>query len=380
MGILNRGIPRPLGTQSAKRKAPETQAGCDKAERDDKALKWGQERCEAISQAIKKPEEPINPSSTPDDFSEDKEDIIDHFVFIAFMHGSQRTSKWGHPLSWDNGFNIEDMCSCSEAQKHTRAVDTVDLIYCRKMEFTFCSCTADQVRLINQGYLGGSPKTPQTAFSLRLLRLYHLCWKHCNSNIQPFSLMIDEFLDAWNPVLLVPGTHKMIEELEVASLNLTKLEQLASNCAQCFGPAGSCGIRESPQYIVCVDGNFQHWQHKSASRHINEIQDPCTASHTAAADKRDGSSWRGSEETGLIGLVCHHDHCLKFVDVLCSGERNQLKNLRRRQRMLSEEDHNTLRALPSTLVALEESITEMVTDLGGQEFRNMPEVKGIDLK
>ncbi|KAH9824278.1 hypothetical protein DFH28DRAFT_1078013 [Melampsora americana] len=45
------------------------------------------------------------------------------------------------------------------------------------------------------------------------------------------------------------------------------------------------------------------------------------------------------------------------------------------QRTLSEEEHATLRALPSTLVSLEDSITELAMDLGGDEFRDMPEVK-----
>ncbi|KAH9819280.1 hypothetical protein DFH28DRAFT_887071, partial [Melampsora americana] len=48
---------------------------------------------------------------------------------------------------------------------------------------------------------------------------------------------------------------------------------------------------------------------------------------------------------------------------------------RKRRRTLSEEEHKTLRALPSTLVSLEDSITDLVIELGGDEFRDMPEVK-----
>lgn len=50
---------------------------------------------------------------------------------------------------------------------------------------------------------------PETAFSLRLLRFYHLSWEYCHSNIQPFSLMIDKYLDANNPLIEVSGTHEV---------------------------------------------------------------------------------------------------------------------------------------------------------------------------
>ncbi|KAH9822578.1 hypothetical protein DFH28DRAFT_1078758 [Melampsora americana] len=111
----------------------------------------------------------------------------------------------------------------------------------------------------------------------------------------------------------------MVEQLENRSLNLTPLQQLSSNCPRCFGPAGSSGINKGPQYIVCVDRNFQQRRHEKATTCIR--QDPCTIQHTAAADRRDGSSWRGSEETGLVGLACCHDHMLKIVNVIRSGKR-----------------------------------------------------------
>lgn len=43
---------------------------------------------------------------------------------------------------------------------------------------------------------------------------------------------------------------------------------------------------------------------------------------------------------------------------------------------MTAEEHEALQNLPSTLVALEESIAELADDLGGEEFRDMPEVKG----
>lgn len=74
----------------------------------------------------------------------------------------------------------------------------------------FCNCTPDQVRLIAQGYLGGSPTHPQTAFSLRLLRTYHILWKHKPIGVQPFALALDEILDACNPLILVRGSNQVL--------------------------------------------------------------------------------------------------------------------------------------------------------------------------
>lgn len=64
----------------------------------------------------------------------------------------------------------------------------------------------------------------------------------------------------------------MIEDLETRSLNLTPLEKLACNCPRCFGPTGSQGIQKGPQYIVCVDGNFQQRRHEKASKEYDELQ------------------------------------------------------------------------------------------------------------
>ncbi|KAH9817363.1 hypothetical protein DFH28DRAFT_1124762 [Melampsora americana] len=347
MGVSGRAIACPLGPRSTKRKkTDETPALREKAEHDKAQREWGEKKCEEIIQALNPPP-PIEPrdvqqaGDTEYDHDHDQDGRVEYFqseesndeqeaesdpenihtyvqlvtgnnyrsrrirehrqwkeimqkTFIVFMKTSELTSEWGNDSIWNHDFNIEDDCSCGNRPglKRTRTIDTVDIIYRRKIEVEFCSCTPDQVRLINQGYLGGSPANPETAFSLRLLRLYHLSWKYCHAKIQPFSLMIDELLDAHNPKILVPGTTeprlwrkplsaavycyrqilKMIEDLEARSLSLTPLELLASNCPRCFGPAGASGIQKGPQFVVCVDGNFQQRCHESASKNIEEIE------------------------------------------------------------------------------------------------------------
>lgn len=74
------------------------------------------------------------------------------------------------------------------------------------MKLEICNCTSDIVRLARKGYIGGSAVCPRTAFSIRLLRLYHSMWKHCTVRLAPFIEGLNEFLDASNPLFLVPGS------------------------------------------------------------------------------------------------------------------------------------------------------------------------------
>lgn len=64
---------------------------------------------------------------------------------------------------------------------------------------------------------------------------------------------------------------KARNDLESRCLALTKLQQLATICPRCFGPGEPSKIPGEPDYIVCLDGNFQHKRHAAASREIEEI-------------------------------------------------------------------------------------------------------------
>ncbi|EGG00045.1 uncharacterized protein MELLADRAFT_93876 [Melampsora larici-populina 98AG31] len=108
-------------------------------------------------------------------------------MFLDFMVGSKRTTQWGLD-TWSVDYNKS--CSCGTGKNRLRKVDLVDLT----------------MRLIRMGFIGGSPIHPESAFSIRLLRLHHSLWKYCSVQTQGFSLGFDEFLDPANPLLLVAGT------------------------------------------------------------------------------------------------------------------------------------------------------------------------------
>lgn len=182
----------------------------------------------------------------------------------------------------------------------------------QKVSVRFCACyQSDQTRLIYMGFIGGSPTYPKTAFSLRLLRFYHITWKYCTTRVEPYARALDEFLDAYNPLILtktgqvscslaekssnwllssnkstvtysqprlwatplywaIDAYRKMLvmtEQTLDLELDLTPLDKLAENCPRCFGPPVKSGVEPmEPDIIVSVDGNFQHRRHLAAGQ------------------------------------------------------------------------------------------------------------------
>ncbi|KAA1134187.1 hypothetical protein PGTUg99_031640 [Puccinia graminis f. sp. tritici] len=157
----------------------------------------------------------------------------------------------------------------------------------------------DGVRLLQQGYLAGSPVKPQTAFSLPLLIFHNSLWNHCHIGAQPFTLALNDWLEPRSQRLCAPkGKHprqlrkpfsaavdmfRQLEEKRKKSifsvLGLSNQEVLASSsCPACFGPQPpnlsdyTANMRN--RLIVCLDGNFQHRHQIKASRNHEKLRTP----------------------------------------------------------------------------------------------------------
>ncbi|KAI7948778.1 hypothetical protein MJO29_010443 [Puccinia striiformis f. sp. tritici] len=160
----------------------------------------------------------------------------------------------------------------------------------------------------------------------------------------------------------------MTDQLMNNVLVLTEQEILAANCCpSCFGPLpglpnshGPLGKGETYIYppstrirlCICLDGNFQHRHYFKSSRNYDTFRSPvifltpeevarvdsgireqelrkkpedkrdrCTESHKAADDKRNESTWKGCDDTGLMGACCRHDAAIYMVNINKSGER-----------------------------------------------------------
>ncbi|PLW11123.1 hypothetical protein PCASD_23837 [Puccinia coronata f. sp. avenae] len=207
----------------------------------------------------------------------------------------------------------------------------------------------------------------------RSQRLHAKNSSHARDLRRPFSAAVDMFR------LL----EDMTDNLNFRYLQLTKQQILANvTCPACFGPQPP-NINVYPQstrdqLVICLDGNFQHRHHSKASQdhgrlHIPRIfldpievqaatqeircqeqlintpaqvsdteshhhtsadefcaapnptkADQCTESHKAANDKRNESTWKGCNDTGLMGCCCRHDAAVYFANIHKSGEQRCL--------------------------------------------------------
>ncbi|OAV87593.1 hypothetical protein PTTG_06704 [Puccinia triticina 1-1 BBBD Race 1] len=245
-----------------------------------------------------------------------------------------------------------------QQQKHhqhkPRDVDLVDSMGQKRAKFVFCSCTADPVRLLASGYLSLIPVFPQTAFSVRLLNFYDLLWNFCNVHTSSFCKALQRWNESMSMRLSVKTSNRprVLRRNLVASIdvyrNLKSMQQnlvqtqdiLAQrSCPTCFGSYnnhnnGSSQSSDNNKVFVCLDGSFQHRHHERASKNYVQIKnhplfltllettqkDRCTEQHKAADDRRNASSWKGCDDTGLFGCCCRHDSIISFCNIHKTGE------------------------------------------------------------
>ncbi|EHS63905.1 uncharacterized protein PGTG_20887 [Puccinia graminis f. sp. tritici CRL 75-36-700-3] len=288
----------------------------------------------------------------------------------VYMAQKVKTKNWTH----DNTYTDFTACNCISGAR--RAIDLVDIHGQRRAKIKFCSCTSDAVRLIQMGYLPGSPIRPVTAFSLPLLILHNCLWNNCHIGAMPFTMALKQYLEPRSQRLTVQNAkhardlrkpfsaavdlyrelNDRTENLISSVLRLDEQTIMACrSCPACFGPAPEnlqdyTRLKEN-KLIVCLDGNFQHRHHSKASRDYDRIHTPslflqrrevdemtakireielskkpkdkkdkCTEAHKAADDKRNESSWKGCDDTGLMGCCCRHDAAIYMANIHKSGE------------------------------------------------------------
>ncbi|KAA1080941.1 hypothetical protein PGT21_025947 [Puccinia graminis f. sp. tritici] len=288
----------------------------------------------------------------------------------VYMAQKVKTKNWAH----ENAYTDHTSCNCISGTK--RAIDLVDIYGQRRANIKFFSCTSDALRLVQMGYLPGSPIRPVTAFSLPLLILYDCLWNNCHIGAMPFTIALKQYLEPRSQRLTVKNAKHardlrkpfsaavdLYRELNDRTENMiSRIMRLddqtimaCRSCPACFGPAPEnlrdyTHLKEN-KLIVCLDGNFQHRHHSKASRDYERIHTPslfisqsevdamtakirdielrkkpqnkkdrCTEAHKAADDKRNESSWKGCDDTGLMGCCCRHDAAIYVANINKSGE------------------------------------------------------------
>ncbi|KAI7936264.1 hypothetical protein MJO29_015570 [Puccinia striiformis f. sp. tritici] len=288
----------------------------------------------------------------------------------VYMWLKVKTGNW----TFDNTFESHEDQFCKCTSFKYRTIDVIDLMWQKRIRQRFCKCLPDVVRLLTLGFVGCSPVRPKTAFSVRLLQLHNLAWQWCNMATLPFS----EFLSRWleersERILNAQGTKRRelrkcfsasvdifrvlllkTSEVVTKALRLTKTQILArSTCPGCFGPNPTDDTHRprlsvKDLLVICLDGNFQHRHNAKAGSpapltippifldpklvaviqelidnlaSANEPTDACADSHKAANDKRSESTWKGCDDTGLMGCCCRHDQVVSLANIHRSGEK-----------------------------------------------------------
>ncbi|KAH9462420.1 hypothetical protein Pst134EB_006313 [Puccinia striiformis f. sp. tritici] len=296
-----------------------------------------------------------------------------------YVHLKIRTNNWSNVNTYADHTN----CKCPPHLQTRRPVDLVDINAQYRASVVFCKCTEDGVRLLQTGFLPASALTPQTAFSLPLMIFHNSLWNNCHIGVQPFTRSLKEWLEPRSERLwvrkkkhlyqgrdlrkpfsaaidLFRTLKKMSKEMTFKVLRLDAQEiQALEGCAGCFGPqppnAQDYPSKMRNKAILCLDANFQHRHHSKAGNNDRPIDTPrifippskftemkaaiqakeiamtspgqadrCADSHKAADDKRNESTWKGCDDTGLMGLCCRHDAAIYMGNIFKSGEQRCL--------------------------------------------------------
>ncbi|KAH9462031.1 hypothetical protein Pst134EB_005948 [Puccinia striiformis f. sp. tritici] len=291
----------------------------------------------------------------------------------VYMYLKVKTGNW----TFNNCFDSFESQFCSCTQFKYRTIDIYDLMSQQRIRQRFCKCIPDVVRLLTLGYIGSSPIRPRTAFSVRLLQFHNLLWHWCNVATFPFTEMLSRWLEERSPKILNPKCTKRRElrrcfsaavdifrtmllkttETVESALQLTKTEMFArSVCPGCFGsihPQDTYQSRTSVKNAlhICLDANFQHRHNTKAGgaapvilpplfvepEQVNRMRDdianlatpdepadPCSDSHQAANDKRCETTWKGCDDTGLMGCCCRHNQVVYLANIHRTGEQRCL--------------------------------------------------------
>ncbi|POW01792.1 hypothetical protein PSTT_12273 [Puccinia striiformis] len=298
---------------------------------------------------------------------------LDNEATAAYLLNQQSTSNWTTPAA-NPSINLS-RCVCPSKDISERRVDLIDIIQQHAgLLVKFCKCTPDVIRLIHYGYFACSADKPRTAFSIRLVQYHHILWQASAVPASAFIESLSSFLDTrtTSPLFNRGSNHKRRElrvpftlcvDLYIRILNksrkiyedglgFTSIDKWASKCPRCFGPILN-EVRNPGEatFHLSMDGNFQqrHYAHSSKDCPVEDqypelflrpsqittdieqlaatdavatgINPPCSETHKAANDTRDGSTWDKCDNNGLFASTCRHDVPLIIANIHKTGEK-----------------------------------------------------------
>ncbi|KAH9812046.1 hypothetical protein DFH28DRAFT_828515, partial [Melampsora americana] len=121
-------------------------------------------------------------------------EALENQITAAYLHTQFLTSNWTTESSYLDCISPD--CHCGENNHYHRNLDLIDVLgRFSSKPVKFCRCIPEAVQLIYQGYLPATPTHPRTAFTIRLIQLFHRIWETSVSSATGFIEGLSNFLD-----------------------------------------------------------------------------------------------------------------------------------------------------------------------------------------
>ncbi|KAI6143510.1 hypothetical protein EDD17DRAFT_1781808 [Pisolithus thermaeus] len=247
-----------------------------------------------------------------------------------------------------------------------------------EIKISYCACTPAPVHLMESGLFACSPVAPTLAVDLRVLEFMRTLFVRLTPNTTAWCEALESFLDGqgyqlqskdnlwwqfsnayhWYTVLAtyaddhITGlVHPPPQASVQQGVRLQPSEYLCACCPLCFGgvPQKANTDQEDLDCIVCLDACFTQkrtnnpWNSathdppnptstvfipesevkamEDGMRVPMSVLDGCGDSFHAADENWKKASTNFFADTGLMALLCHHDHVLWLVNMTSAGEK-----------------------------------------------------------
>ncbi|KAI6139104.1 hypothetical protein BKA82DRAFT_4332382 [Pisolithus tinctorius] len=233
-----------------------------------------------------------------------------------------------------------------------------------EIEISYCACTPAPIHLMGHGLFVCSPISPTLAVDLRVLEFVRKLFVRLTPNTTAWCEALESFLDAqgyklhnayhWYSVLtiyMVDHITGLVHSSQASVQQDTRSQPsdyLCAHCPLCFGGVNGkfidANLILTSKSLDCIDSAGHDPSNPTNTVFIPEsevkameifiekhfedgmrvpisVLDGCGDSFHAADEKREKASTHFFADTGLMALLCHHDHVLWLVNMTSAGEK-----------------------------------------------------------
>lgn len=270
-------------------------------------------------------------------------------------HITQTTEIIGNGTGWSAtlippwGNTIKLPCEAANHQVHEASITFIQQNGQRKIQVVKCRCRSWSWALIKMGYWPSSPKQPQSAFDIDLMKTYQELNLVCGVNTYNFSHLLKRIsitkylyrqnevyrplMDAYRPFSALynkctAGITTLSDAIKIRCpacyYNIGKVHSATLDA--CFGTVGKVHQNRYPtlpfnsnDYMLpdlSKDEVFRY----TDSDDLSEKKSPCQRRSTRGPLQK-ANYYDGLNETGICGSVCKHGVPIYFINIRFGGEK-----------------------------------------------------------